>query len=123
MTTDVLVPGSPLQSTKDYMPLLGIDHVELYVGNALQAAYYYVHAFGFKEVAYSGLETGQRESVSHVVQQGRIRLVLTGALQSHSPIAKHQRRHGDGLNVIALGVPDVEHAYRDAVSPGAAGVC
>src|SRR5947209_20448063 len=106
MTTDVLVPGSPLQSTDDYMPLLGIDHVELYVGNALQAAYYYVHAFGFAEVAYCGLETGQRGFVSRVVQQGRIRLVLTAPLHSDSPIAAHQHQHGDGVKVIALAVPD-----------------
>jgi len=104
------------------MPLLGIDHVELYVGNALQAAHYYIHAFGFREVAYRGLETGQRESVSRVLQQGRIRLVLTGALHSDSPIAEHQRKHGDGIKVIALGVPNVENAYREATSRGAVAV-
>ncbi len=66
------------------MPLNGIDHVELYVGNARQAAYFYAHAFGFTEVAYKGLETGSRDRVSHVLQSGRIRLVLTGALRSDS---------------------------------------
>ena len=101
----------------DFMPLNGIDHVELYVGNALQAAYYYAHAFGFKRVAYRGLETGTRDQVSHVLQQGRIRLVLTGALHSGSPIAAHQHRHGDGVKVIALSVPSVEHAYREATTP------
>ena len=104
------------------MPLLGIDHIELYVGNALQAAFYYVHAFGFAEVAYCGLETGQRELVSRVVQQGRIRLVLTASLHSDSPIASHQHRHGDGVKVVALAVPDVDHAYREATSRGAVGV-
>jgi 4-hydroxyphenylpyruvate dioxygenase len=122
MTTDALSPASPPQSTDDYMPLLGIDHVELYVGNALQAAYYYVHAFGFAEVAYSGLETGQREFVSRVVKQGRIRLVLTAPLQSDSPIAAHHHKHGDGVKVIALSVPDVDHAYREAASRGAVSV-
>jgi 4-hydroxyphenylpyruvate dioxygenase len=92
------------------------------VGNALQAAYYYVHAFGFKEVAYAGLETGVRDRASHVLQQGRIRLVLTGALHSDSPIAAHQRKHGDGVKVIALSVPDVDRAYREATTRGAEGV-
>ena len=103
----------------DFMPLNGIHHVELYVGNALQAAYFYAHAFGFQRVAYRGLETGTRDQVSHVLQQGRIRLVLTGALDSDSPIAAHQHKHGDGVKVIALSVPSVDHAYREATSRGA----
>jgi 4-hydroxyphenylpyruvate dioxygenase len=103
----------------DFMPLHGIDHVEIFVGNALQAAYYYVHAFGFKEVAYAGLETGSREKVSHVLQSGRIRLVVSGALTSDSPIGAHQRKHGDGVKVIALGVPSVDDAYREATARGA----
>ena len=107
----------------DFMPLNGIHHVELYVGNALQAAYFYAHAFGFKRVAYRGLETGTRDQVSHVLQQGRIRLVLTGALHSGSPIAAHQHRHGDGVKDIALRVPSVDNAYREATSRGATGVC
>ncbi len=108
--------------TVDHMPLHGVDHVELYVGNALQAAYYYAHAFGFRRVAYRGLETGSRDSVSHVLQSGRIRLVLTGALASSSPVAAHQHRHGDGVKVIALGVPDATHAYEEAVRRGARGI-
>jgi 4-hydroxyphenylpyruvate dioxygenase len=106
----------------DFMPLNGIHHVELFVGNALQAAYYYAHAFGFRRIAYKGLETGTRDQVSHVLQQGRIRLVLTGALQSDSQIAAHQHKHGDGVKVIALSVPSVDHAYAEATSRGAAGV-
>ena len=106
----------------DYMPLNGIHHVELYVGNALQSAYYYAHAFGFRRVAYRGLETGTRDQVSHVLQQGRIRLVLTGALHSESPIAAHQHKHGDGVRVIALSVPSVENAYREATTRGAVSV-
>src|SRR3954447_19957792 len=85
---------------KDPMPLLGIDHVEFYVGNAKQAAFYYMHAFGFKLVAYSGLETGVRDRASYVLQQGRIRLVFTGGLSSSSPMAAHQCKHGDGVKVI-----------------------
>jgi 4-hydroxyphenylpyruvate dioxygenase len=107
---------------EDFMPLNGVDHVELYVGNALQAAYYYTRAFGFREVAYAGLETGTRDRASHVLEQGRIRLVLTGALHSGSEIAAHQHRHGDGVKVIALSVPDVGHAYREATKRGAEGI-
>src|SRR5882672_3442705 len=107
---------------RDPMPLLGIDHVELFVGNAKQAAYYYVNAFGFKEVAYAGLETGARDRASHVLQQGRIRLVLTGALASDSPIAAHQHKHGDGVKVIAISVPDVDHAWKHAMEHGAEAV-
>ena len=106
----------------DRMPLHGIDHVELWVGNAAQAAYYFTHAFGFTEVAYSGLETGVRDRTSHVLRQGRVRLVLTGALNSATDLAEHHKRHGDGVKVIALSVPDVHHAYRHAVDRGATGV-
>jgi len=106
----------------DQMPLHGIDHVELWVGNAKQAAYFFTRAYGFTEVAYAGLETGTRDHVSHVLQQGRVRLVLSGALSSEHPIATHQRRHGDGVKVIALSVPDARHAYRHAVERGAEGL-
>jgi 4-hydroxyphenylpyruvate dioxygenase len=115
-------PATPPVPDHDFMPLNGIHHVELYVGNALQSAYYYVHAFGFRRIAYRGLETGTRELTSHVLQQGRIRLVLTGALHSDSPIAAHHHRHGDGVKVIALSVPSVDHAYREATARGAEGV-
>jgi 4-hydroxyphenylpyruvate dioxygenase len=115
-------PTARAQADQDFMPLNGVDHVELYVGNALQAAYYYTRAFGFREVAYAGLETGTRDRTSHVLQQGRIRLVLTGALHSDSPIAVHQHKHGDGVKVIALSVPSVEHAYREATARGAEGL-
>src|SRR5687768_14947881 len=104
------------------MPLHGIDHVELWVGNAAQAAYYFTQAFGFTEVAYSGLETGVRDRVSHVLRQGRVRLVLTGTLTSGTEIATHHKLHGDGVKVIALSVPDVDHAYRHAVERGAKGL-
>jgi 4-hydroxyphenylpyruvate dioxygenase len=107
---------------EDFMPLHGIDHVELYVGNAVQSAYFYVHALGFQEVAYAGLETGIRDRTSHVLEQGRIRIVLTGALTPGHEIGAHQAAHGDGVKVIALSVPDVEHAYREATARGATGV-
>jgi len=104
---------------RDFMPLHGIDHIELWVGNAAQAAYYFTHAFGFTEIAFAGLQTGLRDRVSHVLQQGRIRLVLTGTLDPATEIAAHQRTHGDGVKVVALSVPDVDAAYREAVARGA----
>jgi 4-hydroxyphenylpyruvate dioxygenase len=108
--------------SRDGMPLLGIDHIELYVGNAVQAAYFLTHALGFRETAFAGLETGARDHVSRVVEQGRIRLVVTAALGAEGEIARHVREHGDGVKVVALSVPDAEHAYREAVRRGARGV-
>jgi 4-hydroxyphenylpyruvate dioxygenase len=106
----------------DRMPIHGIDHVEMYVGNAAQAAFYFVHAFGFTETAYAGLETGRRDRVSHVLEQGRIRLVLTGTLMGSDDIAAHHAHHGDGVHKIALSVPDAEAAYNHAVDHGARGI-
>jgi 4-hydroxyphenylpyruvate dioxygenase len=119
MSTQPLVAPN---KTEDFMPLHGIDHVEFYVGNALQAASFWVKNLGFKEVAYAGLETGVRDRASHVLEQGRIRIVLTGALVPGHEIGEHVARHGDGVKVIALGVPDVDHAYREATARGARGV-
>src|SRR3954449_9513044 len=115
-------PIAAPSETRDFMPLHGIDHVELYVGNALQAAYYWVRALGFREVAYAGLETGVRDRASHVLEQGRVRIVLTGALTPEHEVGRHVARHGDGVKVIALSVPDAGHAYREAVARGAEGV-
>ena len=119
-TQPVVAPAA--HGRDDFMPLLGIDHVELYVGNALQSAYFYIHALGFREVAYAGLETGVRDRTSHVLEQGRIRIVLTGALVPDHEIGRHAAAHGDGVKVIALSVPSVEHAYREATARGARGV-
>ena len=102
----------------DFMPLHGIDHLEMWVGNAAQASLLLPHAYGFSEVAYAGLETGSRDRVSHVLEQGGIRLVLTGTLRADTEIAEHHALHGDGIKVIALSVPDVDHAYREATSRG-----
>jgi 4-hydroxyphenylpyruvate dioxygenase len=107
---------------RDPMPLLGIDHLELWVGNATQAAYWYTHALGFREIAYAGLETGVRDRTSRVLEQGRIRLVLTGALRPDHEIGVHQARHGDGVRTIALAVPDVEAAWTAALARGATGL-
>jgi 4-hydroxyphenylpyruvate dioxygenase len=113
---------TPPARPNDPMPLHGIDHVELYVGNAKQAAYFYTRAFGFTQVAYAGLETGVRDRASYVLQQGRVRFVLTGALRSDHEVAVHQRKHGDGVKVIALSVPDVRAAYEHATACGATGL-
>jgi 4-hydroxyphenylpyruvate dioxygenase len=114
--------AAPRAAGEDFMPLHGIDHVELWAGNAAQAAYFYREAFGFEQVAYAGLETGVRDRVSFVLQQGRIRIVLSGALAPDHEIGTHQARHGDGVKVIALSVPDAAYAYRTAVERGAEGV-
>jgi 4-hydroxyphenylpyruvate dioxygenase len=106
----------------DFMPLLGWDHVELWVGNAKQAAYFYEHAMGFTRTAYSGPETGVRDRASYVLEQGDVRVVVTSALREEHEITKHHARHGDGVRDIALTVPDATEAYRQAVSRGARGV-
>jgi len=120
VTTQALATPDP-RST-EVMPVHGIDHLQLFVGNAAQAAYYYTHAFGFTETAYRGLETGSRDRVSRVLQQGRIRLVLTGTLTGEDEIAEHHKRHGDGVRTIALSVPDAAAAYEHAVAHGARGL-
>ncbi len=105
---------------EDFLPLLGTDYVELYVGNAKQAAHFYKTAFGFQSLAYAGLETGVKDRTSYVVAQGKIRLVLTTPLTSHSPIAEHIKTHGDGVKVIALWVDDARKAFKETVDRGAA---
>jgi 4-hydroxyphenylpyruvate dioxygenase len=114
--------GAPAPAAADPMPLLRVDHLELMVGNAAQAAAHLSRAFGFREVAYRGLETGSRDRVSRVLQQGGVRLVLTGALHGASEVVDHVARHGDAVSVIALEVPDAEAAYRTALERGAEGV-
>lgn len=97
----------------------GIDHVEIYVSNALQAAHYYRNAFGFQPLAKAGLYTGKRTAESFVLQQGKIRLVLTSPLQSGTSVGKHIELHGDGVKIIALTVADAARAYEHAVVKGA----
>jgi len=106
----------------DHMPLEGWDHLELWVGNAKQAVYWYTHALGFDLAAYAGPETGVRDRASYVVRQGEIRFVLTSALRETSEITHYVSRHGDGVEDIALAVPDATEAYRQAVQRGARGV-
>lgn len=108
-----------VQGAEDFLPLLGTDFVELYVGNAKQAAFYYQQAWGFQPVAYSGLETGRKNSVSYVLQQDKIRLVLTSPLQPGGDINAHINKHGDGVKVVALWVDDARKSYEETTSRGA----
>jgi 4-hydroxyphenylpyruvate dioxygenase len=110
----------PATQEGDFFPILGIDHLELYVGNAKQSAHFYEHGFGFLPRAYAGLETGSRDRASYVLEQGKIRLVLSTALGPDHPIARQAYEHGDCVGVIALAVPDADRAFREATARGAA---
>ncbi|MBS1643738.1 MAG: 4-hydroxyphenylpyruvate dioxygenase [Bacteroidetes bacterium] len=103
----------------DFLPINGTDYVEFYVGNAKQSAHYYKTAFGFQTVAYSGPETGVRDRASYVLQQGKIRLVLTTPMKSDSPISEHIRKHGDGVKILALWVDDATYSYEQTTKRGA----
>lgn len=107
------------ETAEDFLPINGTDYVELYVGNAKQAAHYYKTAFGFQELAYAGLETGLRDRTSYVLVQDKIRLVLTTPLDPNSEISHHIRMHGDGVKVIALWVDDARSAFNETVARGA----
>jgi 4-hydroxyphenylpyruvate dioxygenase len=106
-------------SQKDTFPINGTDHIEFYVGNAKQAAHYYMTAFGYRLIAYRGPETGQPETVSYVLEQGKIRLVLTAAMGPEHAVAQHVHEHGDGVKILALWVDDAVKAFETAVSRGA----
>ncbi|MCX6185736.1 MAG: 4-hydroxyphenylpyruvate dioxygenase [Bacteroidetes bacterium] len=107
------------EQAQDFLPINGTDYVELYVGNAKQAAHYYKTALGFKDLAYAGLETGLRDRTSYVLQQGKIRIVLTTPFDPESDIANHLRMHGDGVKVIALWVDDAYDAFDQTTKRGA----
>jgi 4-hydroxyphenylpyruvate dioxygenase len=107
---------------QDFMPIQGIDHVEYYVGNARQAAFYYSKAFGFRVTAYAGPETGARDRASWVLEQGDARYVFTGAMSPDSFVAQHAFEHGDGVRDVALTVPDAAHAWEEATKRGAESV-
>ena len=107
------------EDAEDFLPLLGTDYVELYVGNAKQAAHFYKTAFGFQSEAYAGLETGLRDRVSYVLKQGKIRLVLTSPLIKGGEINRHIETHGDGVKVIALWVDDATKSFEETTKRGA----
>ncbi len=104
---------SALSETADFLPILGTDYIEFYVGNAKQAAYFYQHAFGFQPLAYRGLETGCREAASYVLRQGKVTFVLTTPYHPGNFIADHIYRHGDGVRVLALTVEDAAQAFEE----------
>lgn len=118
MSTDIL-DRAFAEKKADFLPLKGTDYVEFYVGNAKQSAHYYKTAFGFNEVAYCGPETGVRDKVSYVLQQGKVRLMLTTALKSDSMVGEHVKKHGDGVKILALWVDDATSAYEETTKRGA----
>jgi 4-hydroxyphenylpyruvate dioxygenase len=107
------------EGAQDFLPLLGTDYVELYVGNAKQSAHYYKTAFGYQSLAYAGLETGVRDRTSYVLKQDKIRLVLTTPLTQDSPINDHLKKHGDGVKIVALWVEDATSADQETMKRGA----
>jgi len=107
------------KDAKDFLPLLGTDYIEFYVGNAKQAAHFYKSAFGFQSYAYKGLETDNKEYASYVVKQDKIKIVLTTPLNSKSPINDHIVKHGDGVKIIALWVDDSTKSWKETTSRGA----
>jgi len=107
------------EGAQDFLPLLGTDYVEMYVGNAKQAAHFYKTAFGFQSLAYAGLETGLKDRSSYVLVQDKIRLVLTTPLTADSPLNDHIKKHGDGVKVAALWVEDAKSAFEETVKRGA----
>ena len=123
-----MAASTPVQSqtqetpATDFLPLKGTDHVEFYVGNARQAAYFYRAAFGMSLVAYAGPETGQRDRSSYVLQQGKVRFVFTTALRPDSEIARHVHVHGDGVHAIALWVDDARQSWIETTKRGAKSV-
>jgi len=107
------------EDAQDFLELWGTDYVEFYVGNAKQSAYYFKTAFGFQEVAYAGLETGVTDRTSYVLQQDKIRLVITSSMVEHSDINRHLNEHGDGVKIVALWVPDATKAFEETTKRGA----
>ena len=107
------------EDAQDFLELWGTDYVEFYVGNAKQSAYYFKTAFGFQEVAYAGLETGVTDRTSYVLQQDKIRLVITSSLVEDSAINRHLNQHGDGVKIVALWVPDATKAFEETTKRGA----
>ena len=107
------------EGAQDFLPLLGTDYVEFYVGNAKQSAHYYKTAFGYQSLAYAGLETGVKDRASYVLKQDKIRLVLTTPLNPDSPINQHIVKHGDGVKVVALWVEDATKSFEETTKRGA----
>ncbi|MCH8545962.1 MAG: 4-hydroxyphenylpyruvate dioxygenase [Cryomorphaceae bacterium] len=118
-STSAAEPKKIFKDAEDFLPINGTDYVELYVGNAKQAAHFYKTAFGFQSLAYSGLETGDKEKTSYVLQQGKIRLILTSPINKDSEINEHLRVHGDGVKNVALWVDDARKSFEETTKRGA----
>ena len=118
MATFTSQPNALINITNDFLPLLGTDYVEFYVGNAKQAAHFYKAAFGFQSLAYAGPETGTRDKVSYVIRQNKLTFVLTTPLRTHNPIADHIYKHGDGVKFLALKVTDATSAWKETTKRG-----
>ncbi|OSZ78894.1 4-hydroxyphenylpyruvate dioxygenase [Chitinophagaceae bacterium IBVUCB1] len=116
---DTMTVSQKMAAAQDFLPINGTDYLELYVGNAKQSAHFYKTAFGFQSVAYAGPETGVRDRASYVLQQGKIRLVLTTALKSDHPVSEHVKKHGDGVKILALWVDDARSAFEETTKRGA----
>ncbi len=112
-------PATSSSTQTDFLPLEGTDYVEFYVGNAKQAAHYYISAFGFQPLAYSGPETGNKESASYAVRQNKLTFVLTTAIRPGNPIADHVYKHGDGVKSLSLRVNDATSAWEETTKRGA----
>ncbi len=115
----IITSEKNLTPTTDFLPLEGTDYVEFYVGNAKQAAHYYMSAFGFQALAYAGPETGVKDRASYAVRQHKLTFVLTTPLRSDNPIADHIYKHGDGVKALSLRVPDATSAWEETTRRGA----
>ena len=121
LATEQLQSTAP-NANQDFLPIHGTDHIEFYVGNAKQAAYFYRACFGFQLTAYRGPETGTRDRASYVLEQNKIRFVLTTPLHPSGDIADHIFRHGDGVKSVALWVDDAASAWEETTRRGARSV-
>ncbi len=119
MESPIVTAELKRMAAADFLPINGTDHLEFYVGNAKQAAYYYKAAFGFQDCAYAGPETGVRDRASYVLQQGKIRIVLTTPMHSDHPISEHIKKHGDGVKILALWVDDAYKSFEETTKRGA----
>jgi 4-hydroxyphenylpyruvate dioxygenase len=115
---DATLERPTTQTEKDFLPLNGTDHIEFYVGNAKQSAYYYQTVWGYELVAYAGPETGVRDRASYVLQQNKIRLVLTSSIVPEHEINTHQQKHGDGVKFLSLWVDDARSAFEETIKRG-----
>lgn len=119
METSTIAPAKDGLKKGDFLPLLGTDYVEFYVGNAKQAAHYYKTAFGFQSLAYAGPETGVKDKVSYVIRQNKLTFILTTPLRLDNEIADHIYKHGDGVKILALKVEDASNAWKETTTRGA----